>query len=431
MDLAEFFTHRARDVVAIARDRGLLFLFDYRGPFIELLEGEAALSMCLRRVQDAALHLLDDGFIFLSVQAEWSDDGFADVAVSVAGTGGRASDARITAVLRQLGLAERQGGQFYPEGARVGEGTCPHSGFKISFAANRNDGILFAVDVVQAPARLLSTELPPHADGARAWLISDANGAHQSLSRRLQRLGWSTTVFKSLHQVTTQLHAMSAGMLRPALVIGTESRALTLEDMRILRSELPQHTLVILATEDDRRIDPGEGIECMVWPFSPHELEVMTRRAEQAAATFSHDTDPVPLTSAERPQALVVDDNPVNVLVASGLLQAAGFEVRTAAGGEEAIARCRERAPQVVLMDVHMPDMDGLQTTRRLRALQQAGVLRDFRIVAATADAREIGLPACVEAGMDGYISKPLTLASIEQELHRVMPGLRFLATSH
>jgi CheY-like chemotaxis protein len=109
----------------------------------------------------------------------------------------------------------------------------------------------------------------------------------------------------------------------------------------------------------------------------------------------------------------------------------AGFEVRTAAGGEEAIARCRESAPQVVLMDVHMPDMDGLQTTRRLRALQQAGVLPEFRIVAATADARELGLPACIEAGMDGYLSKPLTLSTIEQELRRVMPGLRFLATSH
>ncbi|RQP22778.1 response regulator [Piscinibacter terrae] len=431
MDLAEFFTHKARDVVAIARDRGLLFLFDYRGPFIELMDGEAALSSCLQRVQDAAMHLLDDGFIFLSAQTEWSDDGFADVAVSVAGTGGRADDARISAVLQQLGLVERRGMQFYPEGARVADGTCPHSDFKISFAANRSDGILFAVDIVRAPARLMDGDPPPHADGARAWLISDANGAHQSLSRRLQRLGWSTTVFKSLHQATTQLRVMSAGMTRPALVIGTESRALTLDGMRTLRSELPQHTQVILATEDERRIDPGEGIDCMVWPFSPRELESVTRRAETAAAAFSGETAPAPLTFTERPRALVVDDNPVNLLVASGLLQVAGFEVRTAAGGEEAIARCREEAPQVVLMDVHMPDMDGLQTTRRLRALQQAGVLPEFRIVAATADARELGLPACVEAGMDGYLSKPLTLSSIEQELRRVMPGLRFLVTSH
>lgn len=430
MDLAEFFTRSARNVVAQARARGLLFLFDYRGPFVDVDTDEQLLASCLQSLHEAALELLDDGFVFLSAQTEWSNDGFADVAVSLAGTGGRADDARVGDVLRRLGLTERQDLPDVSEGARVAEGFLPQAGYRVSFAANRTDGILFAIDM-RAPARLLDAAEPPDAAGARAWLISDTNGAHQSLSRRLQRLGWSTTVFRSLEQARVQLHVMSAGMTRPSLVIGTESPLVTLDGMRALRAELPRHTQVILAHPGRRVEDEVDGVERRGEPFSPRELEDMTRRAEDAAATFSGQTMPAPLDFQHRPHALVVDDNAVNLLVATGLLQVAGFEVRTAAGGEEAIARCREHAPQLVLMDVHMPGMDGLQTTRRLRALQQAGVLPEFHIVAATADAREIGLPACVEAGMNGYLSKPLTLSALQQELRRVMPGMRFLASSH
>ena len=430
MDLAEFFTRSARDVAAAARARGLLFLFDYRGPFIDLATPDAALATCLRRVQDAALDLLDDGFLFVTAQTEWSDDGIADVAVSVAGTGGRADEARITAVLRQLGMVERQGSDGeLPDGARVADGQCPDTGYRLSFAANRSDGILFGIDI-RSPATLLDGGPAPHAEGARAWLIGDSHNEHQSLARRLQRLGWSITLYRSIEQANMQLRTMSAGMTRPALVIATESELVTVDGMRALRAELPQHTQLILASLKPRQLE-DHGIECRPWPFSPMELEDMTRQAETVAAAFSDETAPAPLGFQHRPHALVVDDNAVNLLVAAGLLQVAGFEVRTAAGGEEAIARCREQPPQVVLMDVHMPGMDGLQTTRRLRALQQAGVLPEFCIVAATADAKEIGHPACVEAGMDGYLSKPLTLTAMERELRRVMPGLRFLVSSH
>ncbi len=429
MDLAEFFTRSARDVAAVARARGLLFLFDYRGPFIDVSAPEVGLAACLRRVQDAALDLLDDGFLFVTAQTEWSDDGFADVAVSVAGTGGRADEARITAVLQQLGMVERQGDGGLPDGARVADGECADTGYRLSFAANRSDGILFGIDI-RAPAQLLDGGPAPHAEGARAWLISDAHGEHQSLARRLQRLGWSITLYRSVEQAHTQLRTMSAGMTRPALVIATESELVNVDGMRALRAELPQHTQLVLASLKPRQLHDN-GIACRPWPFSPRELEDMTRQAETAAAAFSDDTAPAPLGYQHRPHALVVDDNAVNLLVAAGLLQVAGFEVRTAGGGEEAIARCREQPPQVVLMDVHMPGMDGLQTTRRLRALQQAGVLPEFCIVAATADAKEIGHPACVEAGMDGYLSKPLTLGAMERELRRVMPSIRFLASSH
>jgi CheY-like chemotaxis protein len=74
-------------------------------------------------------------------------------------------------------------------------------------------------------------------------------------------------------------------------------------------------------------------------------------------------------------------------------------------------------------MDVHMPQMDGFETTRELRELQSRGLVPRFPILGATADATTISEAACREAGMDGYLSKPLSLQAIRSELQHVLPS--------
>jgi CheY-like chemotaxis protein len=432
VDFAESFTQSARETVSLAWSRGLLFLFDYRGPFIDIDADPGVMRRAVRRLVDAALALLDDGFIFLSAQVDWNDEGLVDIAISVAGTGHRASDARIDASMQSLGLLEHPRDDTRIERTRVASGPCPLTGSRVSFAANRSDGILFALDLT-VPATLIDdlTQLP-HAEGARAWLVSDSPGTYQSMVRRLQRLGWATATFESAQQARQHLLQLKPGMARPSLVIGTESRVLTGQSLVILREALPQRTHILLATTVERQhADDGSGIERRSWPLSPAELIEMTRRIHGDAGPYTGETLPAPLSARHRPQAVVVDDNSVNLLVATGLLQVAGFEVRSASSGEEAIAQCRMLPPQLVLMDVHMPGLDGLQTTRRLRAMQRDGELPHFVIVAATADAVDIGQAACRDAGMDGYLSKPLSLQAIEREIDRLLPGVRRSLVAH
>src|SRR5205814_8647001 len=138
---------------------------------------------------NGTLGLLEDGFLFLSAQVDWNGEGVVDIAISVAGTGHRANDARIAATLHGLGLQELPRDLLAPEGTRIASGVCPMTGSTVSFAANRSDGILFALDLT-VPATLIDDlEQLPSADGARAWLVSDTPGTYQSLIRRLQRLG--------------------------------------------------------------------------------------------------------------------------------------------------------------------------------------------------------------------------------------------------
>jgi CheY-like chemotaxis protein len=126
--------------------------------------------------------------------------------------------------------------------------------------------------------------------------------------------------------------------------------------------------------------------------------------------------------SQGRPKALVVDDNPVNQMVASGFFGHMGFDVETADDGEQAIEACLRNPPDLVLMDVAMPVMDGLEATRRLRALQHDGALPRFPIVAASASILGNEPGECLAAGMDAFLEKPMLYEALAAVVQRVRP---------
>lgn len=115
-----------------------------------------------------------------------------------------------------------------------------------------------------------------------------------------------------------------------------------------------------------------------------------------------------------QPRVLLVEDNESNMEMLSTYLRIKGCKVLTARNGVEAIAVAEERLPDVILMDVQMPEMDGLEATRLLR---QNAALRLTPIIALTALAMPGDRERCLDAGMDDYLSKPLGL----KELHRAL----------
>jgi CheY-like chemotaxis protein len=111
---------------------------------------------------------------------------------------------------------------------------------------------------------------------------------------------------------------------------------------------------------------------------------------------------------------LVVEDNEGNREMLAAYLRIRGCEVQTTENGGEAIALAKAQPPDLILMDVQMSEMDGLEATRRLRA---EPALRRIPIIALTALAMPGDRERCLEAGMDDYLSKPLGL----KELYRVL----------
>lgn len=105
------------------------------------------------------------------------------------------------------------------------------------------------------------------------------------------------------------------------------------------------------------------------------------------------------------PPILIVDDNPVNLKLARVTLAIEGYDVRTAADAEEALALLAAFHPRLILMDIQLPGMDGLTLTRRLK---DDAATRGIVILALTAYAMKGDEQKALDAGCDGYITKPI-----------------------
>jgi CheY-like chemotaxis protein len=117
---------------------------------------------------------------------------------------------------------------------------------------------------------------------------------------------------------------------------------------------------------------------------------------------------------------IVADDNPVNRKVAVSLLKRLGYQADAVSDAKDLLERLRHSAYDVVFMDVHMPEMDGLEATRRIRG--ELPSARQPRIVAMTAAAFAEDRARCLDAGMDDYVAKPVGLEELAAVLGRARP---------
>jgi two-component system cell cycle response regulator DivK len=116
---------------------------------------------------------------------------------------------------------------------------------------------------------------------------------------------------------------------------------------------------------------------------------------------------------------LVVEDIPANRALATKLLRGAGHEVLSADTAEAGLRLAGERTPDLILMDLGLPDMDGWQALERLRA--EPGTA-DIRVIAFTAHAMAGDRDRVLEAGFDGYISKPIEFATFADSVDELLP---------
>ena len=156
----------------------------------------------------------------------------------------------------------------------------------------------------------------------------------------------------------------------------------------------------------------GEGSRFgFVAPFARAAASNSARRAEMSADLLG-----MPLSL----EVLVVEDNEVNAMVACGLLARVGHRATLSSTGEEAVEQVRARDFDAVLMDLRLPDIDGAEATRRIRAL---GSPRKSRvpIVALSAQVVANDIDACIRAGVDEFLGKPFRMDRLEATLRRVV----------
>ena len=187
--------------------------------------------------------------------------------------------------------------------------------------------------------------------------------------------------------------------------------------------------LTSLGSDIEPEVLKATGIAaCVLKPVQRTRLlnrlvEVMAgpvqKRAEQIAATGRLPKKyKLPPEKQEEIRILVAEDNRVNQMVALNILQKLGYRAKLAINGREVLKVLEEMPYDLILMDCQMPEMDGYEATRQIRA----GSGRQPRIVAMTANAMKGDEELCRAAGMDDYLSKPVRIEKLKEVIERWLP---------
>jgi CheY-like chemotaxis protein len=154
----------------------------------------------------------------------------------------------------------------------------------------------------------------------------------------------------------------------------------------------------------------GQGSRFTVsLPWSPTEMQAQPVIGEDKDEAIVSPPQPATVVG-EDTLVLLAEDNENNISIISDYLQVQGYRLVVARNGQEALERAHEERPAVVLMDIQMPGMDGLEATRRLRA---EPALADLPIIAVTALAMPGDRERCLAAGVNEYLSKPVNLTEL------------------
>jgi len=161
--------------------------------------------------------------------------------------------------------------------------------------------------------------------------------------------------------------------------------------------------------------------ECLIETFSA-QLQVLPEE-KMFAECAAEPPAPVAVAPVRGFKVLLAEDNPVNALLTRELLRRRGHTVREVVTGDAAVKAMNEERFDLVLTDIHMPGMDGIEATKAIRADELTYGRTRTPIIALTADALETGKRACKDAGMDGFLTKPVDPALLDQMFVTFFPA--------
>ena len=313
-------------------------------------------------------------------------------------------------------LVELMGGRVWVE-SEIGQGSTFH--FLASFG-------VIPSSVETTPSRIY----PPMLQGLRILIVDDNATNRQILMEILMNWTMCPAAVGSVAEAMKELHRLSdAGtpyemILTDASMPGLDGFSLA---ERVQANRVLCRSLVMMLTSGDR---PGDIQRCkdlgisayLVKPVKQSELldAILVAIGGQAALTASGERSSGTKRKTGNPKSvLLAEDSLINQKLAMGLLEKWGHRVTVANNGAEAVALSANEAFDLILMDVQMPELDGLDATKviRQRELSSGGHLP---IIAMTAHAMKGDRELCLEAGMDDYLMKPIRAEELFQTLERL-----------
>ncbi|MEX0820587.1 MAG: response regulator [Rhodothermales bacterium] len=303
-------------------------------------------------------------------------------------------------------LTEMLGGSMWAE-SEVNEGSTFH--FTMAF---------------QDPLKAPPPDLPTVA-GRKVLIVERHDATREMLKQQLAPYGVDVTTalsgteaLKTFETSRFDLAFIEADL--PTLDGPTLAQVITQVDRHralkiVFLHMLGQHVRV-------RGLEPAGLLAKPVKNKSLHDViaDTLVRRKEPNTAVPASNDAPDPMKEVPGLRVLLAEDNPVNQKVAVRMLSKLGFEADVAGNGVEALEMLETDQYDVVLMDIMMPQMDGIEATRQI--IERIPKERRPRVIALTANAMRGDRERCLEAGMDDYLAKPLRVDRLKEVLGDCIP---------
>lgn len=388
-----------------------------------LLRGDAnRLRQVLTNLVGNAVKFTEQGEVILRVKRVSESRTHVTLTFSVQDTGIGIPPERQAAIFERFTQADMSTTRRYG-GTGLGLAISAHlvelMGGKISLISEPNRGSLFSFNLT-LPKQEVARELPPPALLAlppqRVLAIEGNTHNRLLLSEIIGALGWQITTTRSPEEGIRILSQEAAGQASYNLLFldahFLESHG---EDLITrLRAKPPSCNLpIILVTTLNRTYNQAQlqSLECQGLLLKPIRLQafyqtLLSIYIPQPSYIESGIPQPPPKSVPQGKSILLVEDNAINTKVVVNLLTKAGYQVDTAENGAQALEAVQRKTYDLILMDVQMPVMDGLEATLHIRARE--GNARHTPIIAMTAHAFREDIQRCLACGMDDYLAKPL-----------------------
>lgn len=293
----------------------------------------------------------------------------------------------------------------------------------------------------EAHANRAAESVPPVFANTRVMVVEDNPTHREVVSRQLRRWGMQVDEASDATSAMQRLRIDAASGNIPAVVLVDrtlpDSSAEDLVNAIRCEPALNQCHLVLMAPgiylPETRRLAEAGFAASLPKPIRVSHLmrtlvEVLARphlatsdsnaTLESLAEKLRAGEEGIPSHFADA-QVLLAEDNVINQHVAMAMLRRLGIRADVVGSGREAIDALQRKPYQLVLMDVQMPEMDGLEATRRLRQWEQCTKAPRVTVVAMTAHAMQGDRQTCLDAGMDDYVPKPIQRSQLEEVLRR------------
>jgi PAS domain S-box-containing protein len=402
-----------------ATDKGLELVADVDPNAPTVLRGDPGrLRQVLINLVSNAVKFTPAGEVVVRVSADAVEDGWCTVRVDVRDTGIGISPDRLAVLFDPFTQADTTTTREFGGtglGLAISRRLTELMSGTVELTSVLGAGTT-ATFTFRAPVLTGPPPATPHLTDRELLVVDDNATSREVLSSWAQRHGFRPTTAATAEealQAAEQVVGPFAALIDHTLP-GTDGVRLG----RDLRQRFPESQLVLMSPASLSAANRSSGVYDIVVGKPLKRSHVENALAALAAGTAG-ETQPPP--QRNRPSAfdlmrraplsiLVVEDNPVNQKVARHMLARFGYRADTAWSGAEALEMLARRSYDLVLMDVQMPEMDGLETTRRIRARYPSS---GPRVVAMTANVSRASISSCLAAGMDSFLGKPVVVADL------------------